>query len=80
MRHVDIVDDENRKPAACKADYNCNQTLRYFGFLHIHPMEFWIIFKEETRFDLDTVRDTLTEHTVMIIKGVVVKQQCIRTE
>ena len=44
MRHVDIVDDENRKPAACKADYNCNQTLRYFGFLHIHPKEFWIIF------------------------------------
>ena len=44
MRHVDIVDDENRKPAACKADYNCNQTLRHFGFLHFHPKEFWIIY------------------------------------
>ena len=39
-----------------------------------------LFFNEETRFDLDTVRDTLTEQTVMIIKGVVVKQQCIKTE
>ena len=59
MRHVDIVDDENRKPRT-----------RSSG----------LFFNEETRFDLDTVRDTLTKQTVMIIKGVVVKQQCIKTE
>ena len=46
MRHVDIVDDENRKPATCKVDYNCNQTLRHFGFLHIHiPTTFLWLFQ-----------------------------------
>ena len=46
MRHVDIVGDEKSKPAACKADYNCNQTLRHFGFLHIHiPTTFLWLFQ-----------------------------------
>ena len=33
---------------------------------------------EKTRFDLDTARNTLTEQIVMIIKGVVIKQQGLR--